>query len=259
MARGAALAGVAAVLAIATFARGLTYADQDQFFRDQIAKAPGNARGYAGYGLLMMSRGPSRMVEALDLFQQAAVTDSTYYVAWNSLGMLHLMRGHWSEAADAYSHTLRVAPNNADAIDGMARSLVRLKDVAGAQPYIDRLAGRDPELLWYFGDLLVSVGRGREAVAYLEPVVAVARPPALGLALLSQAYAQSGDTSGAINAAREATSNAGDTVSVFVFAGKAMLLLHRNTEARAFLMRALAIDPASVQAKQAMEAAGFMH
>ncbi|MES2177926.1 MAG: hypothetical protein V4550_08650 [Gemmatimonadota bacterium] len=245
-------ASLVVVLMGCTFARGLTYADPDALHRDTIAKAPSNPRAYVGAGMSLFESGPERFAEATGYFRKAIEIDSTYFAAWQTLGLLSFVQSRWDEAIDAYGHAARLRPSNLDAVDGLARAYVARGSAEAAMPYVDRLGGADRRLLWSLGDLLVGQGKGSVALRYLEPA-ASAEPSALGLALLSAAYAQTGRTADAVKTAASATSNAGDTVGAYVMAGRAMLIARKRTEARVYLNRALELDQGLEQARRALE------
>jgi len=120
--------------------------------------------------------------------------------------------------------------------------------------YVDALGDRDVDALWSLGTLLLAQGRGAIAVPYLERITRAA-PSAFAIATLSVAYAQANRVSDAVKAAEEATASAGDTASVYLAAGRAMLIAHRIGEARTFLQEAVALDPRSEPARRALEEA----
>jgi tetratricopeptide (TPR) repeat protein len=246
------LGTLAAALLVAAYARSMTYRSMDSLYRDVIAKAPSNPRGYAGVGLAMFASGEERFADATAMFRKATEVDSTYFVAWQTLGVLALAQEQWGDATNAFGRALRLQPENLDAADGMARARVALRQADSAARYVDRLGTRDPGVLWSLGALFVDNGGGSRAVPYLERAASGGAPP-LGLALLSLAYAQSGRATEAANAARVATANGGDETKVFLLAGRAMLTARRLEEARTYLLRALRLDPTSVSARSALD------
>jgi len=58
----------------------------------------------------------------------------------------------------------------------------------------------------------------------------------------------------AVRTAAAATAAAGDTASVFVVAGRAMMIAKHAGEARAYLTRALTLDPNNDSARRALAA-----
>lgn len=248
------IAAAGLVLTVATFCRGLTYSSPERLFRDTVEKAPQNPRAHVSLGLALLRQGPARFDEAAASFHRAIDADSTYVVAWRSLGVAETMRGDWREAERAFRIVLQRWPDNVDATDGIGRALLHLNEPDSARPFVDRMGTRDLELLWMLGDLLVQGGRGREAVPYLEAASRTQRPPALGLALLSMAYAQASRPTEATQAASAAVGVAGDTATVFALAGRAMLAIDRIADARAYLQHALTLDPTLQAARDGLEA-----
>jgi tetratricopeptide (TPR) repeat protein len=245
---------VALLLAVLTFARGRVYADTELLYRDVIAKAPNNARGYVGVGLAMVRSENDRSSEAFAMFRRAVELDSNYFAAWQLLGTMELARQNWPDAAKYYTRALQLEPGNLPATDGLVRSLIGQRQFDAALPHLDRLGDSDVDALWAVSTHLLEQGRGADAVKYLE-LVAKRAPSAMSVAMLSAAYAQANRIDEATQAARAATSAAGDTASVYVIAGRAMIIARRFDDARTYLQRALTIDPTSEPAKRALDAA----
>jgi len=249
-----ALGVVALVLGVLTFMRGRVYADTEVLYRDVIAKAPNNARGYVGVGLAMVQSERDRSSEAFAMFRRAVELDSSYFAAWQLLGTMELARQNWPDAAKYYTRALQLEPGNLPATDGLVRSLIGLRQFDATLPHLDRLGDSDIDALWAVSTHLIEQGRGVEAVKYLE-LIAKRAPSAMTVAMLSAAYAQANRVDEATAAARAATSAAGDTVGVYIIAGRAMMIARRFDDARAYLQRAVTIDPASEPAKRALDAA----
>ncbi|HEX7939506.1 MAG TPA: tetratricopeptide repeat protein, partial [Gemmatimonadaceae bacterium] len=252
-ARRLTVATIAATLALATFQRGLIFADQETLYRDVIDKAPGNARGYLGVGLAQFARDPRNPGDAELMFRKAIAADTMSFVSWQSLGVLQLTQARWQDAVYTFTRSLRIEPGNLDAIGGMARAYVELQDANNAMRYVDQLGGRNIPALWAIGNLLVRQGRGPEALRYLEVAAASEKPSSLGVALMSLAYAQSGSVPQAERAAQVATSAAGDTADVYNLAARAMIAAKRPAAAREYLVLALALDPNSETLRKALE------
>jgi tetratricopeptide (TPR) repeat protein len=244
---------LAVALAVTTYQRGTIYNNTEALYRDVIAKSPENARGYLGVGLTLFARGPETAVDAEIMFRKAISVDTGSFTSWQSLGVLQLTQSRWQDAAYTFERALRINPDNLDAISGAARAYVELQDANAAMPYVDRLGAHNAPALWAMGNLLVRKGRGLEALRYLELAAATGKPSALGVALMSLAYAQSDNVVQAERAARVATANAGDTADVFNLAGRAMLVAKKTSEARSYLQQALALDPSSESIKLALE------
>jgi tetratricopeptide (TPR) repeat protein len=246
-----AIGAIAVVFALLTLARGRVYGDTELLYRDVIAKSPNNARGYVGVGHAMFQSETHRSADAIGLFSRAIEIDSNYFAAWQVLGTLELARQNWAAAAPYFEQALRIQPDNRDATDGLVRSLIGLRQFDAAMPHLDRLGDADVDALWSVGTHLIEQGRGADAVRYLE-LIARKAPSAMTVAMLSAAYAQAHRIDDAAQAARAATSAAGDTSSVYLIAGRAMLIARRFDDARTYLQRAVALDPTSEAAKRAL-------
>jgi len=198
-------------------------------------------------------RGPDSFDEATRYFRQATSVDSTSTVAWRSLALIDVLRERYDKAVESYARVLHVDSADVNANDGMAHALLELHRADAAIPYVERLGTADLNLLWMLGERLVAEHRGSVAVRYLEPAAAREAPSATNLAILSEAFAQSGRMDDAASAAAVAAASAGDTVAAYVHAGQAMLTAHRVIEARAYLERALALDSTVEPARRALD------
>ncbi len=250
---------VAAALVVASAMRGLTFRSQETLYRDVIAKAPYNPRGYVGVGLVYLERGPASFDTATDLFKRALAVDSSSTLAWRSLALIDGLTQEWPDAVAAYGHVLHVDSTDAGATDGIARAFLAQGDAAAATPYVERMGSADLGLLWSLGKELVDEHRGQDAVRYLEVAANSEVPSAENLAELSEAYAQSGRVDDAEKAAAVATASAGDTATVFVLAGRAMVEARKIGEARTYLLHALALDSSLDAVRHALDSINAPH
>jgi protein O-mannosyl-transferase len=248
-----AFAAIAALFVAVSAMRGLTYRSQETLYRDVIAKAPDNPRGYIGVGVWYLQRGPQSFGDASAMFRQAIAVDSSSTMAWRSLALIDAIKHQWPAAIDSYRRVLRIDSTDVGATDGVARALIADGRAAEAIPYVERMGSADLELLWALGNTLVDAGRGKEALRYLEVAANSEVPSAENLARLSNAYAQSGRVDEAEKAAAVATASAGDTVAVFVLAGRAMLTAQKTGEARTYLQHALALDSTQRAVRQTLD------
>jgi tetratricopeptide (TPR) repeat protein len=242
-----------------TAARGLTYRSPETLYRDEIAKAPDNPRGYVGVGLAYLERGPVAFLDASAMFRRAIEVDSNSTMAWRSLALVAAFNREWPSAVASYHRVLSIDSTDAGATDGMARALLAEGEAEAAIPYVERMGSADVDLLWSLGDRLVDERRGKEALRYLEAAANSEVPSAENLAELSDAYAQSGRIDDAEKAAAVATASAGDTAEVFVVAGRAMIEAKRVGEARLYLQRALAIDSTLTAARHVLDSLNAVH
>jgi tetratricopeptide (TPR) repeat protein len=246
------LGALVVIFGALTFSRGLLYAEPERLFRDNIRKTPQNPRAHVSLALTLAAEGSQRFPDAEASVRDAIALDSSSFVAWRTLGVLQLIQARWREAIPSLERALRLSPDNLDVTVGLARAHIQLGEPAAALPYVDRIGTVDLNLLWSLGALLVEEGKGAIALPYLERAADIGEPSAQALALLSLAYAQSGNADRAMLAAQVATSSAPDTAAVFVFAGRAMIAAGRLAEARAYLQHALRLDPSSTEARAAL-------
>ncbi len=247
------------MLVAATAARGLTYRSTETLYRDVIAKAPDNPRGYVGVGLVYLERGPASFVDASAMFRKAIQVDSNSSMPWRSLALMASLNREWPSAIASYRRVLAIDSTDVGATDGIARALLIQGETDAAIPFVERMGTADLELLWSLGGRLVALGRGKDAVRYLEAAANSEVPSAEHLAVLSNAYAQSGRGDDAEKAAAVATASAGDTAAVFVDAGRAMVTANRVGQARRYLQQALAIDSTLVGARKTLDSLGAIH
>ncbi|HEY2163186.1 MAG TPA: tetratricopeptide repeat protein [Gemmatimonadaceae bacterium] len=250
---------LAAALVAITAARGLTYCNSETLYRDVIAKAPDNPRGYVGVGLAHLVIGPASFADASAMFRKAIEVDSNSSMAWRSLALMATINREWPSATASYRRVLTIDSTDVGATDGIARALLMQGETDAAIPYVERMGSADLELLWSLGDRLVALGRGKEAVRYLEVAANSEVPSAENLALLSHAYAQSGRVDDAEKAAAVATASAGDTAAVFVTAWRAMVTANRVGQARRYLQQALAIDSTLAGARRVLDSLSAIH
>jgi tetratricopeptide (TPR) repeat protein len=234
-------AAIVVVCGVWTFGRGLTFRSQETLYADVVAKAPNNPRGYVGLGLAHAQRGRAQLPEAAVLFREAIAVDSNSFPAWQSLGVVSVLDGNWREAVQAFREVFRLEPGNLDAAAGMARAEVHLGEPDSAARYVARIGNADPEALWMLGEELIALHRSREALPYLERS-ATAMPTGRGAALLSVGDAELGDTTGAIQAAKFAVENSGESTDTYILAARAMRLINRTSDAEIYLSRALELD-----------------
>lgn len=248
----ATLVAVALLLAVATYMRGHTYLNTESLYRDVMAKAPDNPRGYAGVGMLLLVQGPERFAEAQTLLERAVALDSTYVGGWQALGLVAVMREQWGPAKVAYDHALRLQPNNPDAKRGMAHVLIGVGNLDSARTLVDAIPTPDREVLWRLGEGLVERGNGGDALPYLESAARDGLSP-LDMALMSLALAQAKRPEDAMAAARAATSVAGDSTRVLALVGRAMIVANRPAEARQYLRRRVELTPNDEEARRALD------
>jgi Flp pilus assembly protein TadD len=89
----------------------------------------------------------------------------------------------------------------------------------------------------------MALDRPADAVPKLEAVVKGGSGSGFAYALLSMAYAQTGRASEAVDAATAAGARGGGDASVYLTAGRAMLVVERPAEAEKFFAEAVRLNP----------------
>ena len=271
-------------LAAATFQRSRVYSDPETLWRDVIAKAPRNPRGYNGLSAVLLQGEAPRLTEAEVVLRQAIATDSTFLPAWPNLALVLAEQGRFPEARALLERVLRTNPDYARAVEVLGHVLVRMDEPAAALRYLERVDEGNPtdeslvdsgmaylalarpddairvfrralrinpgrtDALTFLGLALTAQGRGAEAVPVLEE--ATNRDPASGLsfAALSEAYAATGKAREAKEAAQIAGARAADSPRVLIMAGHALLVVDEAVESERFLAQAVRLNPGDPEA-----------
>ena len=241
------LAVVALALGSVTIASGFDYRDPVRLYRKVVANAPSNPRGYIGMTRALVAKGPDGLDSAAAYVGRLVEADPSNFVGALALGDIEMGRGNASAAGAAYERAFAMLPGNQEATRGIVRAYLALGVPDSAAKYLGLVAVPDNDLLWDVGASFVEAERGGDGIQFLARA-AQDEPHSLGLALLSVALAQSGRAELATEAAMRAVGTAGDTVGVFVLAGRAMVIAKNRGAARAYLEHALVLDPKSEEA-----------
>ena len=162
-----------------------------------------------------------RIPEAIDLLQDVLKARPDYKLAWNTLGGLLMGRQNYTEAHEALMHALRIDEGFYAARHGLARCLVQMRDLLGAQEQMRRLLQEAPNDVSVMKDLAVVL----ERIGEIDQAVAL-RERAIEL----------------------------DPKDARLLADHANLLqsIHRYAEAEEYSRRALAHDPDELRARMAI-------
>jgi protein O-mannosyl-transferase len=283
---------VVALLGAATFARGTTYRDEENLWRDVVLKRPDNPRGYNNLAAALLDRNPPRTVEAEALLRHAIALDSTYLDPWNTLAEIDVRRGQLSDARALLERALAIDSNYVEGGEQLGNILVRQGQPEAAIPILERIAAHFPndecfvalgtaylgagrvadatqallraialkpsraDALRYLGASLMQQNRAQEAVVYLEDAVRHDPASAEGFAMLSLAYALTGRADEAVQASASAESRGGGDPDVNFLAGRAMVVLGRRDDAVRLFRRALEVSPGFAPAAQALSQLG---
>lgn len=273
------VASLCALLAAITFERSNTFANPEALWRQDVRVWPQNARGYNNLGSIIGEQ-PSRFAEAEAMFGRAIALDSTMASAWIDLAYVHTREGRLSDAETELRHVLTIDDhaNHRIAVERYGRTLLGMGELDRAIPFLQRAVAErlnaenlfwlgvgyleaerpddaatelrrslslDPDLtiaLRYLGRALIEGGHAADAITYLEAAVVREPNSAADLGLLSLAFATVGKTQDAVNAAA-ASAKIGSDAEAYVFAGRAMMLLHRPQDAKNYFGEAVRLHP----------------
>jgi tetratricopeptide (TPR) repeat protein len=280
------------VLVALTYRRSEAYADPVTLWRQVVERLPLNVRGYSSLAQSLLKERPPRTAEAIPLLRRALALDSTHLASLRSLAAIDVSLGRLDEAKLLLEREVAVDPGYLDGAVRLGMVLVALGDAQRAIPYlahapVDLLAEDDPSgktlialgttlsalAQWsdativyhrileltprqtsveeFLGDALLHQNRAADAIPPLEDAAQRA-PTAFGLSLLSLAYAHVGRVDEAIRMAAAVMKAGADDPLVYDFAGQAMLVARRPTEAGLLFRRALVLDPNDAQARRGM-------
>ena len=272
-----------AVIAIALFVttamRSRTYARADLLWRDAMIKVPTNRRATVNLGIVLLQQRPPRFAEADSLFRQAIAGDSDCAIGCAALASSLTMQGRLADAVPLLERTLAHDTRNVGIEERLAILLMKTGQPARAIPHLEQLssltptdmhlvslgaaylgAGRREDAIAVFrqsvqahpngmatgilGSTLNAAGRPKEALPYLEQLVHDHPRSGMGLAQLSLAYAQLGDSVAADAAGKAAIQNANGDAAVFQCVGRSRLLVHDLNGAQQAFGKAVSLNTA---------------
>ena len=129
------------------------------------------------YGVALASIG--RTGDALDVFARARTLDPSNGLPLVDAATVYLMNGERDRAAAAFTEAISVDPTLARAHNGLGVIAAERKDYPAALEHWQRAVSLDPSdfrTLFNLGDLLITLGRPREARPYWERYLATAPP-----------------------------------------------------------------------------------
>ncbi len=244
------LAGLCLLLAMATFQRSRLYADPEALWRDAVAKSPRNPRAYDNLATALLHQQPPRLAEAESTLRRAIAIDSTYLPAWPNLAGVVFEQGRQPEARQILEHVVATNPSFVRGVERLGVLLAVTGEPAAALPHLERVVTEFPsdEDLLALGTVYMALDRPADAVPKLEQVVRGGSGSGFAYALLSMAYAQTGRASEAVDAATTAGAVGGGDASVYMTAGRAMLVVERPAEAEKFFTEAVRLSPTDPEA-----------
>ena len=118
------------------------------------------------------------MAEAAKLLASEIAAGDARASRYLLLGRVHFRQGKWEGAKRALALLLKKEPDNPQGRELLGRVLLRLRRFDEALPYYEECVGHTgrSELRLEMAEVLIGLGREREAVASLKKVIAGARP-----------------------------------------------------------------------------------
>lgn len=219
-----------------------------QYFKQAIAKEPGNARLYAGLAQAYDASVPYYLppAVAMPLVKQAAERalqlDPNLVSAHAALGDAHLLYDwDWKAAESEYRRALDMNPSSPEAQLGYANYFSTLGKHDEALAHVQQIYRVDPlavdsriETLWVY----FFSGRMEETVAQAQKTLDLEPQAAYASAILALAYAQMGRRLEAVHAA-ETAARLTDSPGVIVVAVSALARVGEREKATRLLDRAL--------------------
>jgi tetratricopeptide (TPR) repeat protein len=206
--------------------------------RAALKQSPNNAQLWSLQGIALASKGENK--SALEAFQQALKISPDYIAALAGaaqihyqagdlkavpllnhllelrpgeptshamLGVLEYRQGHCAAAASHFEKSGSLLDSQLDALHAWATCLVRLKRVDAAETIFQRvvtLHPDDPRERQLLASIQLMAHKPQDSLATLAPVLQASDPDPGSLELASTAYEESGDTSHAVSALRQA-------------------------------------------------------
>lgn len=277
-----------------TTRRSSVFADLEALWREAVRNTPRNPRAPENLATVITQKDSTRTAEAEALLHEAIRRDSSFGSAWWKLGTLALNADRVDSARFYLDRALVINPRHPGALEEMADVYLRGADTTRAIDLLRRSAegapndtvlirlaqlhaatGRTNEALAeylraldvnparadvarFVSASLVESNRGTEAIPILERLARSPRGEAIDLALLSVAYATTGDANRAASAATEAVKRGSNDPSVYLLSGRALLEVSDATTAEPILTRAVALSAAPAEALTVLAAAKLM-
>ncbi len=251
----AALVVAAFGLGTFTVARVREYRDPVTVWTDNVAAAPGNARGYTNLGAALLASG--QRGAALDEFRQAVTIDPEYIVGHFNYGSALLEAGRPADAVVELTAVVARAPGHVDAQVDLGNALVQLGRVADAIPHYEAaLAARPAGDIYYdLGFALAALGRAADAATQFRAAVQADPQNAAAHAQLGLLFAQAGELAPAESELRTAVRLRPEDAAAQANLGNVLLLAGRPADAVAQYEIVLRLHPDDARARENLETA----
>ncbi|MBI5506206.1 MAG: tetratricopeptide repeat protein [Deltaproteobacteria bacterium] len=143
-AAAACLLGLVVALGCATAARNRTWADEETFFRTQLASAPQSAKAHYNFGCLRAKKGDDHA--AIESYRRAIALLPSYPEPFFNLGnALRRVGAEPQAVVDAYRSAIRLDPGQAKARANLALFLTHTGDFGEARTLTAELEAIQPD------------------------------------------------------------------------------------------------------------------
>lgn len=194
-----------AALGVAAGARAAIYRSDLTLFRAAVRTAPNSEIARNNLGMALYNRG--HVDEAEREYQKARRLDPNAVPPLANLAVLYEKRGDIPRAETTFEEVLRLSPTHTISAVHLARLQRKQGDRAGAIRRLDALfaaGGESYDALVERADLWLEDRHPERAIPLLERAVKTFPDYAQGWGLLARARAETGDSTGAAEAARKA-------------------------------------------------------
>jgi len=219
----ATLAGTAVltVLGLASWERGVLYADSETLWRDNVARSPGP---WQCNNLAFALEQKGKRLEAIEMWQRAIQLDPDYAEAHTNLGIALKQLGRMPEAIEQYKEALRARPDLVAAhyALGMALWLTgKPQEAIDQYEQAVKIQPDFPEGHDNLGIVLAQVGRTKDAIQQYEEALQVRPDYAdaqnnLARLLATLPAANGGDPARAVTLAERACESTGHGVANYL-------------------------------------------
>jgi Tfp pilus assembly protein PilF len=173
-ARAAAAAGAIAIAAstVAAIPQVRTWQDSVTVFQRALAVTRDNALAHLNLGVALMDR--NDLPAAREEFRRTLVIRPQSALAWNDLARTETLLGHDLAAAEAYQQSLKLNPDQRQALLFYGRLLKKHEKWPAAQVLFEHLREIAPELPqpWQeLGEVYAAQGKNAEARAAWEQLL----------------------------------------------------------------------------------------
>ena len=178
-----------------------------------LKKYPNNPQLHYAQGLVYLMRETSSDVEyiknitnlsnaAIQEFVTAVGLDSTYYQAYNAMGVATLKLGNKKDAQDLFNVALKINPNFAPAYDNLGNIAMLDGDLDQAEKYYlqsIKCNSHNPTSMYHMGQVEAKRGDYTKALTWLNHSLHINPQSSPGWNLQGELYLKQGNQAAAIN------------------------------------------------------------